>query len=219
MDGITGLMNPGALRRGGHSMVTYGAPGSQRVEFFSDKRYLVKESNAAGTPKYADEIFIKILTPGEKDNFTDWVKFRTPEDKEAGRDTKGYCSRFPMEWEAFKRNSQVVEVGTPLEMWPHPQLTKARAAEFKGLNIHNVEQLASISDSALDKLGMGARKLREDAKTYLDTAKGMAPINELKSENEELRQKLEALEGMINSQQEASDDSPKRRGRPPKSEG
>ena len=78
-------------------------------------------------------------------------------------------------YEAWKDGQEEPVNGTPIEAWPG--ISKGQLAQLRLLNIRSVEDLASVNDAALDRIGMGARALREKAATWLKTqADGTAAL-------------------------------------------
>jgi hypothetical protein len=59
-----------------------------------------------------------------------------------------------------------------------------RVEELKHFKVYTVEQLGDLPDSALSQMGMHTRKERECARDYLKTAKGFAPVAQLRHEME-----------------------------------
>ena len=206
--------NPTGYNQDG--MAQYGtAASSQHVKFYSKELYLPLESEREGRPVYITVPHIHILTPGEKDDFDDWVKFENSELEAKGLDKKGYCQRYPQQWAAFKNNQEAPTVGTPIDKWPNPSLDAGRVAELKAVNIRTVEQLAAIKDSALPELGMGGNALRKQAQAWLEAAKGGAAVNQLTAENKRLHDEVEALKEQFRTfTGDEPKEAPKRRGRP-----
>jgi hypothetical protein len=60
--------------------------------------------------------------------------------------------------------------GTPLEAWPG--VTREQVEVLKHLHIRTVEDLAQTNEPALERIGMGSRRLRERAQTYLKSKEG-----------------------------------------------
>lgn len=117
----------------------------------------------------------------------------------------------------FEKSSDSFSIdGTPIEdvSFIHPSMV----GMLKLKNIHTVEILSDVPDSALSNLGMGARDLRDKAKYYVESQKSAAPTLALAKENQELKARLDALEKMVSVPVENTDEEPKRRGRPPKDE-
>lgn len=147
-------------------------------------------SEAEGRPIFEDKEMVEIRIPGDK--HISWVGPVTEQTKIDGHwvDSR---QRFPEAYAAFKRGEQVANTGTPLEQWPNPKLTAARVAELKALNIFSVEDLASVSDSNLGRMGMGARELRNDAQKYIETAKVSVDPTKILAEMAQLREMVAKL--------------------------
>ncbi len=99
-------------------------------------------------------------------------------------------------------------------------MTKSEAMEFKALNIHTVEQLAGLPDTALNWLG--GRQRRDQAQKWLSASKDGAIVSQMSSElakrdadNIALKNQLAELTARVS---EVEEDQPKKRGRPAKTE-
>lgn len=161
--------------------------------FYRDKDLNGFKSNEAGRPVFDDVERVEIIVPGEK------LSMAVERVKQTHRD------RWPTQYAAFKANLEVAAEGWPLEEWP--PLSPAQVANLKSLNIATVEQLAQISDTALDKIGMGARSLRDKAQAALSNAtagealgkataraeRAEAELSTLKANYEDLAQKVALL--------------------------
>jgi hypothetical protein len=160
-----------------------GAPKAPAIpEFFTDAVHLAFQSQQAGRPLYEDREFVRILIPGDRRSIV--VEPVNAEHK----------ARWPRHYEAFKAGREAPLEGTPLSEWPCSLMTPARVKELAFFNIRSIEALAEVSDAALQNLGMGARELRERARTWLEIArKGSAPIERLIARVEELERETERL--------------------------
>jgi hypothetical protein len=214
----TGLM--GEFGAKGYSMVKYGG-STQIVKFYDMAKKLNYESEKAGRPIFKTVTHIHIITPGEKDDHDEEVKFENDEARERGIDKKGYIKDYPKEWDAYTRKQEAPIEGTPIDQWPNPALDAARVAGLQALNIRTVEQLAELSDNGLTQVGMGARKLQNQAKTWLKAAEGAAVQNELVAINQKLENEIASLKAQFRAQfgdepEEPKEVKPKakRRGRP-----
>lgn len=168
-------------KQGNSYHVSHGSDENLYVEFENEAVKQNFESEKEGRPIFKDKVFINITFPGDKTK-----KVRRPitdQDK----------MRFARQWEMFQRTGHVETVGMPVEQWA--PLTKSEAAEFKAMNIHTVEALAGLPDTALTWLG--ARNWRDKAKVWLDNANGGASVSKLHAENESLRADIEALKVQI----------------------
>lgn len=144
------------------------------------------ESKSAGREVYTDKPHVRIRVAGyDKDEFF-------------GPATPEIQARFPEEWEAFKRGNEPITHGTPIDRWP--QLTPSQVRMLKQLNIRTVEDMASLPDVGLQKVGMGAQKLREAAQKFLSlaqTAADLGRMEEIQAENATLKGQLEALSAQV----------------------
>ena len=168
------------------------------VTIYSEAVELKAESEKEGRPIFKDIPFIRITIPGDTNNIIE-TKL-TAADK----------LKYPKAWEEFQRGESSGFKGTPLEQWP--QITRAQVKESKYFECHTVEQLAGLSDSHCQKMGMGFQELRQKAKAYLNIANDTAAATAQAAENERLRNEMAELRAMIAGQAE------KKAGRPRKEE-
>ena len=100
-----------------------------------------------------------------------------------------YQIRFPVEWRAFKEQTDQFEGQTRIEnvAWIDPASHNA----FKALHIHTVEALANVDDTNIGNLGiMGARKLRERAVEHVTTQRKAADHDNLQAQIDALKAEL-----------------------------
>ena len=149
--------------------------------FYTDAVHLGFRSEQEGRPIYEDREFIKIMIPG--DARTEVVRQATDQDKD----------RFDKEYAIFKRNGSSDDqvIGTPLSQVPW--ISPSQAKEMSALNIRTVEHLAEMTDTGLQKLGLGARDFKLKAQAYLDAAAGGAEAAKYAVENERLKAEVERL--------------------------
>jgi hypothetical protein len=167
----------------------YGDDLKLMAEFFTEPVQQMAESKAAGRPIFKDVPHIRIRYPGDPTRET-IRPVRT--DPNRSRPYPPDPERFPRQWAAFQaRQVQPLE-GTPLEQWP--PLSRSQVLELKAVHVHTVEQLAGVPDSAMHNLGMGGRSLRAQAQAWLADAKDGAATAALAAENEQLKERLAALE-------------------------
>lgn len=132
-----------------------------------------------------------------------WVRIQTPGDKlniperPVEEDDK---RRFPRQWLHFQlKNSEGQIIGTPLTEWHKDaptELNRGQLEELQILKFQSVEQLATASDSQLQKVGMGSTGLREKARLYLTNKNKSEATKELektRSELEELKAQMAEL--------------------------
>lgn len=128
-----------------------------------------------GRPIFKDTPFIIIHVAGDKDlviNQPVW----DDESKE-----NSHTARFPEEWRRFKQgmDADAQQGGTPLALMPG--ITHGQVREMAHFNVKTVEQLADMSDGNAQKFP-GVQKLRLEARSYIERAKGAAPEKRLQAE-------------------------------------
>ncbi|RDJ12420.1 hypothetical protein [Rhizobium grahamii] len=166
------------------------------------------KSQQAGRPIFEDREFVRIVIAGDKN--TEVFREATPADKD----------RFHEPYARFKKGLSAREqvTGTPLSEWP--LLKASQIKEFEAINIYTVEQLAGLSDTMKQNIGMGAHELCAAAKAFLESAGNNAKASELAAENERLKSDVDLLRGQVKeladriSEIDAEDNS--RRTRAPK---
>lgn len=174
------------------------------VEFFTDAVKMEFRSEQEGRPIYEDRTFVKILIPGDN---------KTAIEREA---TAGDRERFHEEFARFKNNIMAAEqsVGTPLAQWA--PMSRSQVKEYAHFNIHTVEQLAALSDTGKQTLGMGAQEWAAKAAAFIAKAAGSADVQKIAAENVALKARLEAMEQQFANLSAAQPGAEKRGpGRPP----
>lgn len=169
-----------------HDPAIFSKPGAgddKLLVFFH--RHFVQNSEKsaeAGRPIYDDTDFIKIMTPGDRDNIID--RPIRDEDK----------FRFARQWQAYKNGDGDRVEGTPLAHWP--QVTRGQVEEFKYFNVTTVEQLADLRDDTVQRMP-GANRLKDLAKAYVATAAGEAPLVEKQKQIDEQAAQIAALQEQV----------------------
>ncbi len=131
------------IKRGEHKYdVNYGTDKGLFVEFDTMPELQEFASTEAGRPIYKDIEIVRIYKPGVNQPTIRKVQAT------ASSTTPSDYDRWPQAYAAFKNKAVIVHEGTTLESWP--PLTKSDVLNFKAANIHTVEQLAEVPDTALD---------------------------------------------------------------------
>ena len=142
--------------------------------FYSEPVENTFESSKQGRPIFVDQEFVKILIPGDRNS------------SPVQRVDDEVKTRWPKQYEAFKAGLDTPVEGTPLREWP--PISRGQALEFAHFHVVTVEHLAALDDAKIANLGMGARALREVARTHLDVAKnGTGPLMQIMSERDRFR--------------------------------
>lgn len=169
-------------------MASHGNDSGLYVEFSIEAVHQPFKSAEAGRPIFEDTPYITIHFPGDKTKKV--VRPVKMEDDDSG---PADSTRFPKQWAAFKNQQTQTASGTPVTEWP--PLTKSQALELKSMNIHTVEQLAQLPDTACSWLG--SRDLRTKAAQWLETAKDHAGESRLQAVVDQQKAQIEALQAQI----------------------
>lgn len=136
-------------------------------------------SEREGRPIFRDEERVTIMMPGN------------PHTRPVARVTNEHRERWPREYAAFKEGLEVSPEGTPIEEWAI--LGKSQVNEMKALGFKTVEHIANMDDLAIQRFGMGGRRLKDLALAFLDDGERMALSTKLSAENERLKQQVDTL--------------------------
>jgi hypothetical protein len=154
------------------------------VRFYKKPILNKEKTKTEGRPIYEPAEYVEIHIPAEPQNVVN-----SPVQEK-------HKARYPQQYEAFlKDQDQDAASGTLLSAWG--MLTPERIEELKYFKIVTVDQLSSVSDVNMGKLGPKARQEREAAKNFLDAAKGNAPVMKLQAQLEEKDARLQALEEQL----------------------
>lgn len=137
---------------------------------------------------FKDTPFVRIMVPGDKTNIIE----------QPARDH--HKERFIRQWLHFQsQNSDGVVVGTKLEQWHNDKpddLSDYQMAELQILKFQTVEQVATATDTQLQRIGMGATGLRERARSYLahkNQSESNSELAKTRSELDELKAQMAIL--------------------------
>lgn len=168
------------------------------VEFFMDAVEDKAASAKEGRPIFNDVEMVRIRIAGDPKT----VLVAPANDGSSVRDPSTnqrltYAQLHAEPYRAFKDGVEYIGSGTPLSELPF--ITKAKAEELKRLNVHTAEALAGLDGPNLQKLGMHARDMKEQAEAYLAKAAGSADIVKLSGENAALKEQIAALQAQMKS--------------------
>ena len=154
------------------------------VTFFTKARENKRLSREAGRPIFEDVEMVKVAVPGER---LTTVVAPAHEPHRIGGGVTTYAKRFADVYAQFKADAAQTVSGTPLSEAPF--LTEAKRAELRAVNIHVIEQLASLGEGEAKRVGVGGGKIIAEAKAYLHRAD--ATVAE--REKQEMREAMEAM--------------------------
>jgi len=151
------------------------------VVFFRGTQLNEAKSQEAGRPIHDDVDMIKIVVPGQRDTVVAIADH-------------SYQQRFPKQWAQFKANAEQTASGTPLSevTW----LTPAQIADLKAMNVHSVEQLASMPDANAHAF-MGFHGLKQRAAAYIEAAAGAAPLLKMQAALDERDAQIAAMQAQL----------------------
>lgn len=153
---------------------------------------------------YKEKPFVRIIVPGDKTNIVD---------QPVREDHK---RRFPRQWLHFQmQNNNAEVIGVPLSQWvkDDPEnFNDMQMAELQIFKFQTVEQVATATDNQLQRVGMGAMGLREQARRYLQVKNQSSNQNEIETTKQELAELKEQMAALMSQLSE------KKVGRPKKEE-
>jgi len=158
--------------------VRYGSDSRKLVQFYRSQKRNGEYAIANGEPPYIGVDHIKMWEPGERNLFV-IDRPATDEDK----------ARFRDRWNAYQAGREQVPDGTPIEALFHADPDVI--ARLKPLNFHTIQQLAGASETAIGKMGMGARGFVAKAAEFIEATQNHDQFAAIKSQMEDLRKMLE----------------------------
>jgi len=174
-----------------------------RARFFMNAKQDMKKTEEEGRPIFVEHEMVSIQIPGDsKTEFVDYVYRKgmpngATFDETNPNHVPPYTIRFAREYEMFKAGQAQAITGTPLEHWP--LLTAGRVAELKASKVLSVEDLATVPDGLLPKLGPNARTEREKARAFLQSASDSAVVEKMAREKQDLEDRLKRMEALLAS--------------------
>lgn len=163
--------------------------GGLAVRFYKEPVLNTAETEQQGRPVYEEVDYVEISVPGDRTNIV------------CKRVTEQHKREYAQQYAAFKAGDAEQLVGTPLAQWPG--ISRAQVKELEFFRCRTVEQLAELSDTSIGAIGP-IRRLRDNAKAYLEAAKGLAPVSRLQGELDKaleetaaLKQQLEELKNLM----------------------
>lgn len=179
------------LGQGSYTRTEGSAAGSVHPRFYIEPVKDELASARSGRPIFKDREMVEILMPGVA-AYTVPVMAVNDEHRQ----------RWPREYEGFRAGLEISPDGTPLEEWP--RLTRGQVLELKALQFRTVEDVAAMTDTAMQRVGMGGHQLRQAAAAFLDdavagalTAELQSKIDMVESENAALKQQVSELDRMM----------------------
>jgi hypothetical protein len=153
------------------------------LRFERETRVNEGRSLEEGRPVHDLIDMVYITNPGSRDETPARIKDKVPKDD--------YITWAYNKWKVTQE--QVVD-GTPIETVPF--LNKAQVQELKALNIHTLETLADLPDTAKQRF-MGSIDLSKKAQAYLKSAKDSQLAVKLQAEVDKKDKELALMRKQI----------------------
>lgn len=151
-----------------------------------------KEASAReGRPIYTDKEYVRIMVPGDKTTMIE-------RPVRLGTFPKHDNQRFGNQYNAFKGGAGQNLSGTPLAEWA--MISRSQVKELEHFNCRTVEQLASMTDTAVQNF-TGVSNLRTLAQRYLEDAKEGSALTKMQAELDERDNRLSSMEATIKEMQ------------------
>ena len=150
------------------------------------------KSRQEGRPVFDEVEFVEIIIPGK------------PLSTAVEPINDSHKTRWPQQYDLFKKGMDAPETGTPLEQWP--VLSVGAVANLKALRFRTVEDLAKADDAVLQNMGTGGLTLRTRARDFLEAAHSTAPMERLAQENDILKQQMAAMNDTMAAMKARLDD-------------
>lgn len=157
--------------------------GSNHPRFFVESVQDIVASEAQGRPIFRDEERVEIIMPGN------------PHTRPVAKVSDEHRQRWPKEYEAFKAGMEISPDGTPLEEWSI--LKRSQVLELKALGFKTVEHVRDMDDLAVQRIGMGGRRLKEAADIFLDDANRVALESRLSADNDRKDAEIASLRRQV----------------------
>lgn len=187
----------------------------ERPPYIEFKTEAIEDRNASiehGRYIAKDVDFVYITPSGTKERIprevTPWLAEKAERARQ-GMESPQLARYFAEAYEGWKKTREIPLDGTPIKTWS--VLSPSECENLLSANVRTVEDLAAANEGMIDKIGMGARALKEKAITWLKSASGDGAVAQ---ENAALRVRIDALEARIVELTQAAENDKPKRGRP-----
>ena len=166
------------------------------VEFFTDAVENPNASAAKGRPIFDEIEMIRIRIAGDPKSVLVAPALSASSVRDPATNQRlTYAQLHAEPYAAFKAGAEYKGSGTPIGELSF--ISRSKAEELKRLNIHTAEALAGLDGEKLQRLGMGARDLKDRAMAWISDAAEHADIARIHDENAALRSQMDALKAQL----------------------
>jgi hypothetical protein len=155
-----------------------------------------------------------IMQPGSKDQVervaVDWLAMlkRKAMDRAPDAYPQAWIDALHAKFDAWKAGHDAPLNGTSVKEWP--VLSPAQAENFIGIGVLCIEDVASMTEEAMGRFGLGGRGLRDKAREWLE---GKDAAKVIAAENADLKQQVAEMQAQLKQLLAAENVTPIRRGR------
>lgn len=156
------------------------------------------------TPPYSKDVF--------KIKVSQWFE-NLKQDLQNGRIREEWIDDYHKQYDRWKKGEEIPLNGTAIKGWG--VISPAQQATLIGMQVLTVEDLASMNDEGVKRVGMGGNDLKNKAVAWLSQLKDKGPLTQemaaMKSENAILKSSIETLTRQVSellAQSKASNEVP-----------
>src|SRR5512146_33693 len=163
------------LGQGSYSRDYATSAGAEHDGCYTRFHMEAEEIEVDGKKVYRDVEMVEIFMPGNPTTKPDMLV------------TDEFRKRWPVQYKAFKDNLEMPLDGVPLEEWNI--LSPAQLRTLKSFEFRTVEDVASMTENAVQRVGLGARQLKLKAIAYLDENEKSKIVNKALADAEKFERR------------------------------
>jgi hypothetical protein len=188
------------------------------ITFHTVPRHLPAQSQREGRYIARDVDMVTVRQIGATDSVVFEVDGWLAQNKievSNGRLPKDHADLYATSYERWKSGQELPLEGTPIKTWP--VISPAQVEALVRVGLRTVEDLASLNDEGLRKIGMGAVELRQKAKAWMAAAQDKGKLTQdmtaLQRTNEQLHNTVASLTAKMEALQAEMKATKKTKGR------
>lgn len=188
------------------------------ITFHTVPRHLPAQSQREGRYIARDVDMVTVRQIGATDSVVFEVDGWLAQNKievSNGRLPKEHADLYATSYERWKSGQELPLEGTPIKTWP--VISPAQVEALVRVGLRTVEDLASLNDEGLRKIGMGAVELRQKAKAWMAAAQDKGKLTQdmtaLQRTNEQLHNTVASLTAKMEALQAEMKATKKTKGR------
>ncbi len=176
------------------------------VQFHQVAKHLPKRSEEEGRYVAIDVDMVTVRQIGAADSsifeVDRWLK-QNEQEVAGGRLPREYATLYEKAYRMWKSGQEIPVEGTPIKGWP--PITPAQVEAIIRVGIRTVEELATMNDEAMTRIGMGGVSLKQKAQAWIaqsqDKGAFTMEMAALKRENTLLKDQLAVIQERLDAMQ------------------